>query len=222
VNGPAGFRDSHTINRKVFTHLLRLTRNGLRVDYSSEVANHSTSPPNEGQWAQNVDSVSREPTSETSQDLAPGSRRPDAHSRWLRPTNNGSFVDSLCRALRYLRCVMREDEVASLGLIVAGETGFHGCRGRGFAVYESSEPPAARRGVLGGVFDHKLNVRGGARDERLGLAKDLVVFRRRDVTIVQSSNDRAVRVWKLALAVGLDRHIVAQNGANLGIRGELL
>jgi hypothetical protein len=37
------------------------------------------------------------------------------------------------------------------------------------------------------------------------LAKDLVVFRRRDVTIVQSGDDRAVRVWKLPLAVGGDR-----------------
>ena len=109
---------------------------------------------------------------------------------------------------------MREDEVASLGLIVAGEAAFHGRRGGGFAVYEGSEPPAARRGVLRGVLDHKLNVRGRAGDERLGLAKDLVVFRRRDVTVVQSGNGRAVRVWKLPLAVGLDRHIVAQNGAN--------
>jgi hypothetical protein len=48
----------------------------------------------------------------------------------------------------------------------------------------------------------------------LGLAKDLVVFPRRDVTVVQSGNDRAVRVWKLSLAVGLDRRIVAQNGTN--------
>jgi len=109
---------------------------------------------------------------------------------------------------------MREDEVASLGLIVAGEAGFHGRRGGGLAVYEESESPAARRGVLRGVFDHKLNVRGGARDERLGLAKDLVVFRRWDVTVVQSGNDRSVREWKRPLAVGLDRHIVAQNGTN--------
>ena len=109
---------------------------------------------------------------------------------------------------------MREDEVGSLGLIVAGEAGFHGRGGGGFAVYESSEPPAAGRGVLGGVLDHKLNVGRGARDERLGLAKDLVVFRGRDVAVVQSGNDRAVREWKRAFAVGVDRHIVAQNGTN--------
>ena len=109
---------------------------------------------------------------------------------------------------------MREDAVASLGPIVAGEAAFHGRRSGRFAVYEGSEPPAVRRGVLRGVLDHKLNVRGGARDERLGLAKNFVVFLGRDVTVVQSGNDRAVREWELPLAVGLDRHIVAQNGAN--------
>jgi hypothetical protein len=105
---------------------------------------------------------------------------------------------------------MREDEVASLGLIVAGEAGLHGRRSGGFAVYESGESPAARRGVLGRVLHHKLNVGGGARDERLGLAKDFVVFLRRDMTVVQRANDSAVRVWKLPLAVGLDRDIVAK------------
>src|ERR1035441_6822811 len=53
---------------------------------------------------------------------------------------------------------------------------------------------------------------GGARNERLGLAKDLVVFRRRDVTVVQSGNDRAVGKGELPFAVRLDRYIVAQNG----------
>jgi hypothetical protein len=69
---------------------------------------------------------------------------------------------------------MGEDEVASLDLIVAGEAAFHGRRSRRFAVYEGSESPAACRSVFRGVFNHKLNVRGGARDERLGLAEDLV------------------------------------------------
>ncbi len=118
------------------------------------------------------------------------------------------------RPVRVLRRVMREDEVARLGLIVAREAGFHRCRSGGFAVHEGSEPPAARRRVLRGIFDHKLNVRWGAGDERLGLAEDLVVFRGWDVTVVQSGDDRAVRVWKLRLAVGFNRHIVAQNGAN--------
>ncbi len=112
-----------------------------------------------------------------------------------------------------LGCVMREDEVTSLDLIVAGEAGFHERLVAGLAVFEVSEPPAARRGILRRVLDHKLNVRGGAGDERLGSAKDFVVFVRRDVTVVQSGNDRAVREWKLPLAVGLDRHIVAQNGS---------
>jgi hypothetical protein len=69
-----------------------------------------------------------------------------------------SCVPGRCR---YLRCVMREDEVAGLGLIVAGEAGFHGRRSGGCAVYEGSEPPAARRGVFRGIFDHTLNVLGG-------------------------------------------------------------
>ena len=56
---------------------------------------------------------------------------------------------------------MREDKVTGFRLIVTGEAGFHRRRGGGFAVYEGSEPPPAGRGILRGVFDHKLNVRGG-------------------------------------------------------------
>jgi hypothetical protein len=97
---------------------------------------------------------------------------------------------------------MRKDQVASLDLVVAGEAAFYGCHGGGFAVYEGSEPPAARGRVLRRVLDHKLNVRGGTCHERLGLAKDLV-FLRRDVTVVQGGNDRAIREWKRPLAVGL-------------------
>jgi hypothetical protein len=33
------------------------------------------------------------------------------------------------------------------------------------------------------------------------------------VTVVESGNNGALREWKRRLAVGLDRHIVAQNGA---------
>src|SRR4029077_12479038 len=50
-------------------------------------------------------------------------------------------------------------------------------------------------------------------NERLGIAKDFVVFLRRDVAIVQSGNDCAVRVWKFSFTVGLDRYIVAQNSS---------
>src|SRR6266849_5640872 len=109
------------------------------------------------------------------------------------------------------RCVTCEDKVASFGLVVAGEAGIHKRLVARFAVFEVSEPPAARRGVLFGFLDHELNVRGGAGNERLGSAKDLVVFLRRDVTVVQSGNDRAVREWELPLAVGFDRYIVTQN-----------
>jgi hypothetical protein len=109
---------------------------------------------------------------------------------------------------------MGEDEVGSFGLFVAGEAGFHRCGGGGFAVYERGEPPTAGRGVFDGVFDHKLNIRGSAGDERLGLAKDLVIFRRGDVAIVQSGDNSAVGEWKLPLAIGLDRYIVAQYGTN--------
>ena len=104
-----------------------------------------------------------------------------------------------------LRCVTRENQVASLGLIVTREAAFHRCGSGGFTVNEGGEPPAPRRGVLCRVLDHELNVRGGARDERLGLTKDFIVFRRRGMTVVQCGNDRAVREWQLRLAVGLDR-----------------
>ena len=73
-------------------------------------------------------------------------------------------------------CVPGEDKVASFGLIVAGKAGTHKRLVARFAVFEVSEPPTARHGVLFRVLDHKLNVRGGAGNERLGAAKDLVVF----------------------------------------------
>ena len=110
-------------------------------------------------------------------------------------------------------CVTGEDEVARLGLIVAGEAGFHErLVGRRFAVLEVSETPTASCGVPFCVFDHKLNVRWGAGHERLVLAKDFVVFLRRHVTVMQSGNDRAVWERDLPFAEGLDRQIVAQNG----------
>ena len=54
----------------------------------------------------------------------------------------------------------------------------------------------------------------GGPGRKTGLGRRPCCFRRRDVTVVQSGNDRAVRERKLPLAVGLDRHIVALNGAN--------
>src|SRR5216683_2396195 len=117
-----------------------------------------------------------------------------------------------CRS-RDLRCVTGEDKVTSFGLIVTREASFHQSLVARFAVFEVSEPPASRRGVLCGVLDHKLNVRGRAGNERLGSAKDFVVFLRWDVTVVQSRNDCTVRERNLALAIGLNRYIVAQNGS---------
>jgi hypothetical protein len=80
---------------------------------------------------------------------------------------------------------------------VAGEAGIHQRLVARFAVFEVSEGPTARLGVLFRVLDHKLNVRGAAGNERLGSAKDLVVFLREDVTVVQSGNDCAIREGEL-------------------------
>src|SRR6185436_2511481 len=97
---------------------------------------------------------------------------------------------------------------------MAGEASFHQCPVNWFAVaVEVTEPPTSSRGVLLGVLDHKLNVRWRPGNERLGTAKDFVVFLRRDVTIVQSCNDCALRERKLPFPVGLDRYIITQNGS---------
>src|SRR5262252_4619864 len=105
----------------------------------------------------------------------------------------------------YSLCVTREDKVARFDLIVAGKAGFHERLVARFAVLEVSGTPTARCGVLFCFLDHKLNVRWGAGYERLGLAKDFVVFLRRHVTEMQSGNDRAVWERDLPFAVGLDR-----------------
>src|SRR3974390_3244920 len=103
-------------------------------------------------------------------------------------------------------CVTGENKVARFDLIVAGEAGFYeSLVARRFAVLEVSETPTARCGVLFCVLDHKLNVRWAAGYERLGLAKDFVVFLRRHVTVMQSGNDRAIREQDLPFAVRLDR-----------------
>ena len=77
---------------------------------------------------------------------------------------------------------MGKDEVASFDRLVAGEAGFELRRVGSFAVFELSKPPATGRGIFLRVFDHKLNVRGGSGHERLGAAKDFVVFLGRNVT----------------------------------------
>jgi hypothetical protein len=113
------------------------------------------------------------------------------------------FLVDVGRALFSL-CVTGEDKVARFDLIVAGEAGFHERLVARFTILEVSETPTARCGVLFCVLDHKLNVRWGAGYERLGLAKDFVVFLRRHVTVMQSGNDRAVWERDLPFAVGLD------------------
>ena len=66
---------------------------------------------------------------------------------------------------------------------MAGEASLELCFGARSSVFiEVTEPPASGRGILFRVLDHKLNVRGRPGHERLGIAKDFVVFRRRDVT----------------------------------------
>src|SRR4051794_36136651 len=75
-----------------------------------------------------------------------------------------------------------------------------------------TELPATCRSVIFRILDHKLNVRGGAGNERLRSAKNLVVFLGRGVTVVQSGDDCAVRERKVTLAVCFDREIVTQNG----------
>ena len=95
---------------------------------------------------------------------------------------------------------------------MAGIAGCHLCRVDRLSIYEEPEPPAARRGVLFRVFDHKLNVRERPRNKRLGLTEDFVVFSGWDVLVVQSGNDGAVRKWERPRPIGLDRYI-AQNRA---------
>src|SRR5580693_5185249 len=117
------------------------------------------------------------------------------------------------RQFPVLRCIPSKDKVGRFGLLVAGEAAFHKRRITSFAVCEVTESPSAGRRVLFGVLDHKLNVRRGPGNERLGLPEDFVVFVRRDITVVQSSNDGAVRVRKLVIPESGVRYVVAQNGA---------
>src|ERR1700738_3080642 len=110
---------------------------------------------------------------------------------------------------------MGEDKVASFDGHVTGKARVVQRLIGGFTVFKLCEPPAARRGVFYGVLDHKLSVRGGSGHERLGTAKDFVVLLRRDVAPGEPGNDCAVRERKLPFPVGLDRHVIAQNGPQI-------
>jgi len=110
---------------------------------------------------------------------------------------------------------MGKDKVPSLDGHVTGKARVVHRFICGFTVVELGEPPAACRGVFCGVLDHELNVRGGPGHERLGTAKDFVVLLRRDVTPREPGNDSAVRERNLSFPVGLDRHVIAQNGPQI-------
>jgi hypothetical protein len=70
-----------------------------------------------------------------------------------------------------------KDKVATLEFLMAREAGFEYCLVRRLTVLiKLSEPPAAGRGVFFSVFDNKLNIRDWPGNERLGAAKDFVVF----------------------------------------------
>ena len=62
---------------------------------------------------------------------------------------------------------MSENVILSFGRLVTGEAGFVQYLVAGFSVLKVSEPPAARRGVLFLVLDHKLNIYGGSSNGRL-------------------------------------------------------
>ena len=84
------------------------------------------------------------------------------------------------------RSVTGEDKVAR-SLRVAGEAGFHQpVIAKCSVAVEVTEPPAPRRGVLFRVLNLKLNIRGGAGNERLVTPEDFVVFFGWHVLIVHS------------------------------------
>src|SRR5262245_40538021 len=112
--------------------------------------------------------------------------------------------------------VAREDQVALGDGRVAGKALLdHGLAGR-LAIIEMLESPAAGRGVLLRILDHELDaVLRGAGDERLRTAKGLVVLLVRHVAPGDAGNDGAVGEGERALAIGLDRYFVAQDGADV-------
>src|SRR5689334_7855437 len=113
-----------------------------------------------------------------------------------------------------LRRIASEDEVSRFSLLMTGEAGLHKRRvGRLAIGGEMPETPSAGCGVLDRVLHHKLNVRGGARNERLSLSEDLVVFLGWHMVVMQSGNDRPVGKRELPFPVRIDRYIVAQDRA---------
>jgi hypothetical protein len=89
------------------------------------------------------------------------------------------------------------------------------CLVGGFAVFELSESPVARRCVLFGVLDHEPNICGRPCNERLFTTKDFVVFLRWDVAPGQPRNNCAVREWKPLFPIGFDSYVVAQNSTKI-------
>src|SRR5947207_10711231 len=111
---------------------------------------------------------------------------------------------------------MVEDEVASFDNTVAGKAGVMHRLAGGFAVVKLSKAPAAARGVSARVLDHELDtVLGWPRHERLSAAKGFAAFLQRVVAPGEAGHNCAVRVRKLLVPRGLERYVVAQNGAQV-------
>src|SRR5215204_1611844 len=120
------------------------------------------------------------------------------------------------RAPKSSRCVTVEDKVARVDDLMAGKAGVVHRLAGGFAIVKVSEPPAAGRGVFSCVLDHELNpVLGWPGHERLETAKGFATFLQRVVTPGEPGNDGAVRERKCPFPGGLDRYVVAQNGAQI-------
>jgi len=98
---------------------------------------------------------------------------------------------------------------------MAGGAGFERCLCTRFTIcVEVRVSPAGGRGVLDGIFNHELDVRGCSGNERLRIAKDFVIFGGRGVFVMQGGDNGAVGIRELAVAEGLERHIIRQNGAD--------
>jgi hypothetical protein len=80
---------------------------------------------------------------------------------------------------------------------------------------EMTKSPAAGRRILCRVLNHELNVCGGAGNERLRLAEDLVVCIRLDISVMQRGNDCAVREWVLPFLKGFERYVIAKTAPKL-------
>ena len=110
---------------------------------------------------------------------------------------------------------MGVDVVMSFCGLVARKA-FLVCRFIGrLAVRKIGETPTARRGIFFRVLYHKLHIFRRPGNERLGAAEDFVIFFRWNVLPMYCRNDRAVRERNRSLAIGFDRDIVAQLGAQI-------